>query len=505
MSNFQRIMKGLSACLLPAACAAVIGCQDVVDSQDAAKTEVEAGSSARVSAANRNQLLVHGTSGQFSGEYDLVTPNTNHNPIIDWVYWGFSSAQSVNRKSGVEQTIANFTTIPSGLTVQRMATPASPAKFRWTGGTSVSSASNVSSSVYTTGAGRGFRLAIKTGSYPRVLRLFAGVHRARGRLRVSMSDGSSPQVVSEQPENRTGTSYVQHTISYGATNAGAVLYVEWTMAADFGSGRVMLQAAHTWQLNQSPVTSFCGWGETVAPGSSSFRHCEILTIRPWSENIWFLAEGVAYDPDYQIVSAKYFNPDGGAGISPLPAAGPYNRSWQPFRGEYRRLQMEVVDNYGDTQRSNVVTFITPWEGDFVHDVPVPIPDADPAGITLFMQDPGWLGGTNQLKFAELLLDIDHTYVGDLRVYLVNSRGGYQSMVLNRGGSSDNMQLVFRAVGGHPVSMLPTLSGFEDVQPEQSFDMHYNEHSDGIWRLHIIDDYLQDVGSIRRATLWLAAK
>ncbi len=504
MKTKIHVVKIIADCTLPAFCVALLGCQNIMESAGTASPVTESPVSGRVTIPNANILKLRLTNVQSNGISNLEDPADYHNPVVDWVFWGYTSAQSVTRKANVSATIGNFTTIPAGIPVQRFTSPASPRKFGWTLGTPVSSASNVTSSVYTTGAGRGFRLAVKTNPRSRDFRLFTGVYRARGKLKLSMSDGSSPAVTSESPENRTGTTYVEHVISYSATNTSAVLYIEWTMAADFGNGRVMLQAANTWQDNDSPVAQTCGQAD-YGDGFPPSQNCETV-YGTWGPNLRFSALGTAYDPDYSIVRAEYLDLDVPGSDITLNPGGPYDYTWTPFKGEYKKYQLEVMDNHHDVQRSGIVRFISLWRADFIPEGSAYlVPDADPAGVIIPLPDQGYLGAINQFAFGTLVLKIDHPFVSDLRVYLVNPQGGYQALVLNQGGSTDNIELVFRTEGGQPVSNLANLSPFQDVQPVEPFSVHFGAPASGVWKLHIIDDYPQDIGWARVATFYMSAK
>ncbi|HEX6045935.1 MAG TPA: M6 family metalloprotease domain-containing protein [Pyrinomonadaceae bacterium] len=110
-----------------------------------------------------------------------------------------------------------------------------------------------------------------------------------------------------------------------------------------------------------------------------------------------------------------------------------------------------------------------------------IPDNNPIGISSSLAFTNQ-GTTRQVKLA---VQIDHTYIGDLRVELVSPSGRRALLHAQTGGSADN--LVFSLDSNTPASPLLPLVG----QPVQ-----------GNWVLRVTDVVAQDVGKLKKWSLEL---
>ena len=110
-----------------------------------------------------------------------------------------------------------------------------------------------------------------------------------------------------------------------------------------------------------------------------------------------------------------------------------------------------------------------------------IPDNNPIGISSSLAFTNQ-GTTRQVKLA---VQIDHTYIGDLRVELVSPSGRRALLHAQTGGSADN--LVLSLDSNTPASPLLPLVG----QPVQ-----------GNWVLRVTDVVAQDVGKLKKWSLEL---
>ncbi|MGO4775202.1 proprotein convertase P-domain-containing protein, partial [Lysobacter sp. 2RAB21] len=100
-----------------------------------------------------------------------------------------------------------------------------------------------------------------------------------------------------------------------------------------------------------------------------------------------------------------------------------------------------------------------------------IPDAGEATSTLSVsQSPS---GDKIKYFASVSVNIDHTFIGDLKVDLISPTGKVQTVHNRTGGSTDNLRLV-----DVPVNML-------------------GEPTNGNWKLRMSDGKLQDTGALTR--------
>lgn len=110
----------------------------------------------------------------------------------------------------------------------------------------------------------------------------------------------------------------------------------------------------------------------------------------------------------------------------------------------------------------------------------PIPDDTPAGITRTLQ----AAGTGTLGGVSVEIDINHSYIGDLRVALVSPAGTEVLLHDRAGGNADNLVATYTAAG---VPALAALAG---------------QALGGTWTLRVADLAGQDVGKLVRWALTL---
>ena len=95
----------------------------------------------------------------------------------------------------------------------------------------------------------------------------------------------------------------------------------------------------------------------------------------------------------------------------------------------------------------------------------------------------------------LQLDISHSYVGDLYVYLSDPFGGNITLFEEVGGSGDNFSnTILRDDAA--VSIYDGSAPFSDVyRPQDPFSTYIGENPNGEWTLEIYDEYSGDGGSL----------
>ena len=152
----------------------------------------------------------------------------------DWVHWALNSASSVNRKSGVTEQISDI----SGSTGRRFVGGNSRASYGWTDGTPTGS-TTTSAGLYFSSTGSTVQFTVPADTTPRTLKVHLGGYRARGRIEVSLSDGTVPPFVTtvEDLANPFDRSL---TVNYQAASAGQALTVRYVK--ETGSN-ITLQAA----------------------------------------------------------------------------------------------------------------------------------------------------------------------------------------------------------------------------------------------------------------------
>ena len=193
-----------------------------------------------VSTAPLNAAIITGSVAPPPASVNLTVEGTS-----DWIHWGRSDVNDVDRKiTGLSQ-ISNFTTIGSGTSVVRLTD--SPSKSSWTDGTPTLTATNNPGGVYINnfdGPGRGFQFTVPADLLSRVLKVYVGEFTASGTLQATLSDNSAPAY--SQVLTGTANQTVQgvYTIDYAAASPGQTLTVKWTETADLGtSDNITMQAA----------------------------------------------------------------------------------------------------------------------------------------------------------------------------------------------------------------------------------------------------------------------
>jgi hypothetical protein len=161
--------------------------------------------------------------------------------VLDWAHWGVTSATSFTHKSGGSPQISNVTVLGGG-SASRV--NANPIGYSWTDGTPTASATNTQSGIWKSGVGTGFQFVVPADTTDRLLTVYVGLWSARGRLEVTLSDGSAAAYIDTTLDNSTGTSLRAYTLSYRAGSSGQFLTVKWTVQTAYSSfGNVTLQAA----------------------------------------------------------------------------------------------------------------------------------------------------------------------------------------------------------------------------------------------------------------------
>ena len=151
------------------------------------------------------------------------------------------------------------------------------------------------------------------------------------------------------------------------------------------------------------------------------------------------------------------------------------------------------------------------------DAPVPIPDANAAGVNIPLTVSGFPGALAKLRFSidgtsctsaigATTVGLDHTWVGDLILTLI-SPSGTRVVLANRPGGTGNSGNNFcqtvlddsgvTSIQSIAVAAAPFTGTFSPANPLAAFN---GEDPNGTWILNVSDNAAADTGSVRAFTL-----
>ncbi len=148
---------------------------------------------------------------------------------------------------------------------------------------------------------------------------------------------------------------------------------------------------------------------------------------------------------------------------------------------------------GDTASiDGTLNMVLPTSTTFTSTTSIPIPDNDltnPAvsTINVFGVSPDILDEGSVLSVC---IDVSHTWIGDVDIYLVSPGGQFLELTTDNGGSGDNYtqtcftEVAFNNIEG-AINMDAPFTG--DYNPEGPWSDIYGGPSNGIWQLILADD------------------
>jgi subtilisin-like proprotein convertase family protein len=143
------------------------------------------------------------------------------------------------------------------------------------------------------------------------------------------------------------------------------------------------------------------------------------------------------------------------------------------------------------------------EKTFTNTTPVAINPSPPSTVVSNIDVQGL--NNEVIEGVKVSLDIDHTWVGDLTISLLNPAGQRVILVNRRGGSSDNFRnVVFDASATTSIrNAVPPFQG--SFRPEGNFADFRNRPAEGKWTLEVRDLADQDGGELRSWGLEIETK
>lgn len=133
------------------------------------------------------------------------------------------------------------------------------------------------------------------------------------------------------------------------------------------------------------------------------------------------------------------------------------------------------------------------------DTPLVIPDGDLNGITSYMQ----ISNPSVIKEVKLRVNVEHTYVGDLKVVLSHIDTGKSVVVISNPNNCSGNNIIIELHDFANLSVQDDcITGFGDAylsnatyKPSEKLNSFANEIVNGLWSLTVIDNAKGDTGSI----------
>ena len=190
------------------------------------------------------EVFAYGTGGILAG--NVANPpaqvNLSAEGTADWAHWGLNSPTSFDHKSGVGQSINNFTVLGSHPVMQYSN---NYTHFFWSDGTPVLAANGTPTGVFIIGQNSGFLLNVPADTTPRQLKLYVGGYGMQANFQAWLSDFSAAAYTDTSVSNVFDDDYAVYTLDYTAASAGKFLIVQYRVDTLFDGdfGNVTLQAA----------------------------------------------------------------------------------------------------------------------------------------------------------------------------------------------------------------------------------------------------------------------
>ena len=182
-------------------------------------------------------LFVHGSGGAITGamSFPASTVDLTSEGTGDWVHFGRTDANSVNRKANTEPHI-NTTFVVASTPEQSTDYSAS---FAWSDGTPLASEPGTRTSIHVFGFTNGFRITVPADTASRTLKVYVGLYGAAGTLQAFLSDGSAAAYTDTTLNDIFSDRYGVYTIGCRAASPGQLLTVQYRATRlydmDFGS------------------------------------------------------------------------------------------------------------------------------------------------------------------------------------------------------------------------------------------------------------------------------
>jgi hypothetical protein len=159
----------------------------------------------------------------------------------DWVHWGLSSENSVDRRAG---SIPAITAEALGPNILHQYND-NHVTFDWSGGSPTANAVSTPTGIFILGVGNGFRVTAPAEPTMHTLRIYMSAFGADYHMIAHVSDNSAPDYMDDLINTvMVGGVYRMYTFNYKSNTPGQTFTVTWVNTMDhYGGANVTLQAA----------------------------------------------------------------------------------------------------------------------------------------------------------------------------------------------------------------------------------------------------------------------
>jgi hypothetical protein len=159
----------------------------------------------------------------------------------DWVHWGLTSENSMDRRAGSTPAITAESVGPNILHQYND----NHVTFDWTGGSPTADVVSTPTGIFILGMGNGFKVTAPAEPTMHTLRIYMSAFGADYHLVAHVSDDSAPDYTDDLVNTvMNGGVYRMYTFNYKSKAPGQTFSVTWVNTMDhYGGANVTLQAA----------------------------------------------------------------------------------------------------------------------------------------------------------------------------------------------------------------------------------------------------------------------
>ena len=181
--------------------------------------------------------------GELTGSVSVApaTVNLSSDIPVEWVHWGLSSAEDVNRKANVTpKNIGNVTLLGGAASLRGTN---NLTRYSWSDGAPKLNVTNTNAGIRAYNEGKGFEFTVPADMDPSTLTLYLGAKNVGGYFEAILSDNSAPTYV-VNIEKLSGTVSQIVNLNFQAGSVGQTLTVRYVLNNKPGStGWISLEAA----------------------------------------------------------------------------------------------------------------------------------------------------------------------------------------------------------------------------------------------------------------------